>query len=249
MNDTSRLDRCLTFINAQLRPRQGGRPRDRLAITFSRQTGSGAWDIARRLAALLEETGPPHGKPWAVFDRELVERVLEEHDLPAKLAEFMPEDTISYVQNAVEEVLGLHPPVLELVGKTTETIFRLATVGNVILIGRGANLITRRLRHVFHVRLVGSREKRVQRLQRRFQFSEAEARAFIEKTDRGRQRYLKEYFRADIADPLLYDLTINTDRLSAEQAAELIAVAALEQIGWRKARGKPSRGEGGGTCR
>jgi hypothetical protein len=207
-----------------------------LAITLSRQTGAGAWEIAPRLAKILAETGPPHGKPWAVFDRELVERVLKEHDLPAKLAEFMPEDKISYVQNAVEEMLGLHPPTLELVGKTTDTILRLAAVGNVILIGRGANIITRRLQHVFHVRLVGSVEARIRRLQRRFQFEETQARAFIEKTDRGRQRYLKEYFRADINDPLLYDLTINTDRIAGEPAAELIAVAALEHIGWRKAK-------------
>jgi len=37
-----------------------------------------------------------------------------------------------------------------------ETILHLAEQGNVILIGRGANLVTRELQHVFHVRLVGS---------------------------------------------------------------------------------------------
>lgn len=232
MKNSSRLDQCMTFINSQLQPSRGTDKPPRLAITVSRQAGAGAWEIAPRLARILEATGPQGGRPWAVFDRELVERVLEDHDLPAKLAKFMPEDRLSYVQNAVQELLGLHPPVWELAHKTTDTIMRLATVGNVILIGRGASIVTSRLRHMFHVRLIGSEEARLKRLLEHRDLDEAAAREFLEKTDRGRHRYVKEYFRADVAEPLLYDLTINTDRITAEQAAELIAGAALERIGW-----------------
>ena len=51
---------------------------------------------------------------------------------------------------------------------------------------------------------------------------------FIRKEDRGRERYLKKYFEADVDDPLLYDLTINIDRITYELAAKLIAEAVLK---------------------
>jgi cytidylate kinase len=52
---------------------------------------------------------------------------------------------------------------------------------------------------------------------------------FIEKEDRGRERYLKKYFKADLNDPLLYDLVINTDRITYDHAARLIADAVLKR--------------------
>jgi cytidylate kinase len=243
MESSANLDRCLTFINSQMRP--GGRDEHskppRLAITVSRQTGCGAWEIAPHLARILEQSGPPDEHAWTVFDRELVEKVLEDHNLPSKLARYMPEDKVSYFSDAVQELLGLHPPSWDIVRKTTDTIMRLAAIGRVILIGRGANVVTSRLRHTLHVRLVGSLGVRIKRLMDRKGLDEKEARRMIEQNDRGRERYLKEYFRAELGDPLLYDLTVNTDRFTSEQSAELIAVAALQRMGWQTA------GQGGGS--
>ncbi|MCX8109130.1 MAG: cytidylate kinase-like family protein, partial [Verrucomicrobiae bacterium] len=101
--------------------------------------------------------------------------------------------------------------------------------GNVIIIGRGANVVTARLDHVFHVRLVGSVEKRIERVKERLGMSAEAAAEYIARTDRGRERYLKEHYDADINDPLLYDLIINTDRTSCENAAMTIAGALLRR--------------------
>src|SRR6185369_11998039 len=102
---------------------------------------------------------------WMIFDRNLVEKVLEDHNLPGRLAKFMPEDRISGVSDTMDELFGLHPASWILVRKISETILHLAEMGNVIVIGRGANVITSKLSHVFHVRLVGSLENRVKHLQ------------------------------------------------------------------------------------
>ena len=45
--------------------------------------------------------------------------------------------------------------------------------------------------------------------------------------DRGRERYLKKYFNADINDPLLYHLIINTGLVGYDDAAKLIGDAVL----------------------
>lgn len=232
MKDPSSFERCLTFINAQLRPGPSHREEaPRLAITISRQTGCGASEVARKLADRLDRELPVSGRPWTVFDRELVEKVLEDHNLPAKLAAYMPEDRVSYIQDALEEFLGLHPPSWELVRKTADTILRLAALGQVILIGRAAHIITRSLPHMLHLRLIGSVDKRIQRLCRQRGWDEKTARAHLERTDRARERYVREHFGADPTDPLDYDIVLNTDGFTADQAAELFAAAALQRAG------------------
>jgi cytidylate kinase len=226
-------DRCLTFINCQLNPKTTpslGQRQGKLAITLSRQTGAGAWRVAEHLAEFLDHHAPVEGLPWTVFDKSLIEKVLQDNNLPAKLAQFLPEDRISALENIMQELLGLHPPHTTLLQQVTETILKLAELGNVILIGRGANVITAGLPRMFHVRLVGSMEKRVARVQARYHLEPKAAAEFIERADRGRQRYLKEHYGADIADPLLYDLVINTDRIDCDAAAVLIGETALSLL-------------------
>jgi cytidylate kinase len=101
-------------------------------------------------------------------------------------------------------------------------------MGHVILVGRGANIITSRLDNMFHVRLIGSLEQRIARVCGLYQLDEEAAQEYIRKEDEGRRRYLKRYFDKDMDDPLQYHLTLNTDRFTHEETAQLIgeAVAA-----------------------
>ena len=129
----------------------------------------------------------------------------------------------------MDELFGLHPPSWTLVRKATETILHLVELGNVIVIGRGATVITAKLDHVFHVRLIGSLEKRVQHIQELDHLGKEAALELIHREDRGRRRYLKKHFKADMDDPLLYHLVINTDLVSYEKAARIIADAMLKR--------------------
>jgi hypothetical protein len=229
------LDRALSFISCHLQPAGKGQVSHeddvpRRAVTISRQAGSGAHAVAERLAPLLQARTPKDAPPWTIFDRNLVDKVLQEHNLPERLVKFMPEDRTSEISDTMEELFGLHPPSWLLVRKVTETILHLAELGNVILIGRGAAVVTANLSHVFHVRLVSALEKRLQRIQELNHLSKKAALEFIQQEDRGRERYLKKYFEADVDDPLLYDLTINTDRISHHQAANLIAETILNGV-------------------
>lgn len=234
MNLPIGLDHCLSFINAQLKPphtaaayRNGTRHR---AITISRQSGSGGHAVAATLAQLLQAQTPPDQRPWTVFDRNLVEKVLEDHHLSGRLARFMPEDRIGEISDTIDELFGLHPPSWTLVRKSADTILRLAELGNVVLIGRAANVITRKLPHVFHVRLVGSLERRVKYIQELEHLDYKTALALVDREDLGRRRYLKKYFDEDIDDALLYHMFINTDLVSYDEAARLIADAVTAKV-------------------
>lgn len=131
------------------------------------------------------------------------------------------------LQDITNELFGLHPASWMVVEQTAETILHLAELGNVIIIGRGANVITTRLPDVFHVRLVAPLEKRIEHAHEFYEMTKKEARAFCLREDLGRVRYLKKYFKADINDPLLYHLTINTGLVSYDEAARLIAEATV----------------------
>jgi cytidylate kinase len=228
MNSTGAVERCLSFINCHLQsPKSRLRapedtPRFR-AVTISRQAGSGGHSLAERLSELLPAQQPEDTSPWLILDRDLVEKVLEEHHLPCRLGRFMPEDRVSGISDTMDELFGLHPPSWILVRKTSETILHLAQLGHVILIGRAANVITQRLPHVFHVRVVSSLQKRGERLAKLNGLSQIAARRLAAQEDLARQRYVKQFFKKNIEDPLLYHLTINTDLLSIDAAARMIA--------------------------
>jgi cytidylate kinase len=231
MNLPFGLEQCHAFINCHVQPPTPKHFVDgavkRRAVTFSRQSGSGGHSVAERLAEYLQAHSGKDEPPWTIFDRELVQKVIQEHHLPERLARFMLEDRISEISDTMDELFGLHPPSWTLVRKISETVLHLAELGNVILIGRGANVITSKLDYVFHVRLISSLEKRMERMQALKGFTAKQAREFILREDRGRGRYLKKYFNKDIDDPLSYHLTVNTDWIPYDEAAHLIAEAVL----------------------
>jgi hypothetical protein len=234
MTTPQNVERCLAFINCELQPQarlsDGHTQSPRPAITISRQAGCGALEVAEKLAGKLQPHTPKDAPAWTVFDRNLVEKVLEDHHLPQRIGKFMPENWISEIEDTIDELFRLHPPAWILVRQTAETILRLARLGNVILIGRGSNIITAKLPRAFHVRLVAPFENRIKQIQKSDKLDRNGAIELIRREDRGRKRYLKRYYKKDIGDPLLYDLTLNTGRVGFDEAARIIADAVIRRM-------------------
>lgn len=227
------VEHCAGFVSSQFQPGRlaGGNTEIgvRRAVTISRQAGCGAREVADKLAHYLQEQAPKDPLPWTVFDRNLMDKVLEEHDLPTRLARFLPEDRVSYLEDMVAELLHSYPSSQMVIRHTTETILKLASIGNVILIGRGGNVITARLPDMFHVRLVAPLEQRVEHSHESYGMTRDEARKFCLHEDLGRERYLRKYFNADVNDPLLYHLVLNTGLINYDDAAKLIRDAVLNR--------------------
>lgn len=214
------------YIAAQTR-RVRTRPNLHLpVVTISRETGAGAVSVARLLAGYLDRRNRDgHVPPWTVFDRNIVEQVVEDHKLPETVKQFMHEDTIFVFKDAVEEQLGLHPLNWTLVQHTSDTILRLAHLGNVILVGRGSHVITAKVPGAVHVRLVAPLEQRIDHAAEACGLDRKQAIEFVRKKDRARRRYVKRYFNVAIDDPQQYHLIINTGKVGLEEAARLIAKA------------------------
>jgi cytidylate kinase len=226
---SSPLQAFSSYLQSQAAAQEKAYEPQQPSITISREAGSGAVTIAQMLVERLNAASKPSevSVGCTVFDSNLARQVLLDHKLPEKLERFIVEDARLPVETIVEELLGLHPTPWLLVQQTTKTILRLASLGRVILVGRGAEVVTKRLPYVFHVRLVATLEKRVEHAGQYYNLAAAEAAKKVREEDQARRRYLRRYFDADIDDPLLYDLVINTGRLGFARSAELIGQAAM----------------------
>jgi cytidylate kinase len=133
------------------------------------------------------------------------------------------------------------PPLLERLSRETRlyiaaiqsALYEFAAHDNTILLGRGGQWLLRAVPHVVRVRVIAPLDSRVERLAGRLSGEAGEttnaaaARAAALDLARrddaeksGRMRYLYE---REIDDPLVYDLVLNTEKLSIDMAVDAVA--------------------------
>lgn len=186
-------------------------------ITISRQLGSGGNAIASTLAkslgynlidkARIHEMVTDYGR----FKTEL-ERVINE-EKPRFLDRFF---------RSQEVYLDL----LQCL------IYEIASIGNVVIMGRGGYMILKDVPGVLRVKIISPQELRVKRVMADQGVSRETAEELITQNDRERTGFMRYLFDIDEADPNFYDLVISTERLSIPAVASLIAeaVKTLESI-------------------
>jgi cytidylate kinase len=111
--------------------------------------------------------------------------------------------------------------------KTVTAVIReLGQRGDIVILGRGSNLLLREHPTALHVLTVAPLELRVQRFAEREGISSQEAAKRVHDLDKGRAAFHHKFFKVEADDPACYDLAIETSRLSSEVAAQLVAEAA-----------------------
>lgn len=108
----------------------------------------------------------------------------------------------------------------------TPIIRDLAERGNVLIVGRGSQVILRDWPESLHVCCTAPVAFRAEAVARREGLSPEEGRRRVQESDKNRAAFHRRYFKVDADDLCLYDLVIGTARLSQEAAAELICAAA-----------------------
>ncbi|MEE8518498.1 MAG: cytidylate kinase-like family protein [Dehalococcoidia bacterium] len=109
---------------------------------------------------------------------------------------------------------------------TTGVIQELAASGNVVMAGRGANIILRDTPDSLHVGLISSLQERVQRIIDRESLDQREAEKFVAENDKARTGYFQRFFKVQPEDPHHYHLLVNVDLLGVARAAEVIMSAS-----------------------
>jgi cytidylate kinase len=191
-------------------------------VTISRDSGAYGITVAQMLSESLSKHDRRKDAVWPVFDKELIGKVITEHKFPEKYERYLNESAMPAIQDIMEDMLGVHPPHETLIRQMSETIYYLARIGYVIIVGRGGNIITQSIPNGVHVRLVGSLENRVAHMREVLDIGEKAAREYVIKEDRNRHDYIKKYFHKDIDDVSLYDLVINSDTVPLEDIVRII---------------------------
>jgi len=183
-------------------------------LTISAQSGIDTDMLCTKLVASL---GGYYSTDWAYFDKDLIRKVIRDHDLPPNVRKYLCEEKESTFSQMMNEFLGVHPPRLEMMHKLMNTIINLAKIGNVILVGRGSNVVTSHLNNVFHIRLVAPLEARIMNLQKSKGIEKQWAEKILLKEDENRKLFLFKTFHKNINDPLLYHLIINVSKISPNE--------------------------------
>jgi cytidylate kinase len=181
-------------------------------ITLSRELGSRGDDVAAAVAAALK---------LRLVGRELINQ--------AARAAGVPEVALAEIDEL--GLLGLKPErtALELYRATVERVIReQAERGDVLLVGRGGQIVLAGWPGVLHVRIIAPADARMRCVQERCRISAEAAAARIAASDRTRAAFLRRHYGARWDDPRLYDLVINMARLTVEDAAALICQAARQ---------------------
>lgn len=94
--------------------------------------------------------------------------------------------------------------------------------GRAVIVGRASQIILAEHQAACHLKIVAPFAERVERIMQMREMDRNNARKLIEQHDNWRKDYLRNAHKADWDDPLLYDLTINTGRMSPEAAVDVI---------------------------
>ncbi len=111
---------------------------------------------------------------------------------------------------------------------TSAVMKDLAESGNVVISGRGSNMILREMPAVLHVALLAPMDRRIDTIIEREHLGREEAAAYVEAMEKAREEYFKKFFGVVPDDPELYHMVVNEGGMSTKTVAEIVAHAAKD---------------------
>ena len=183
-------------------------------ITISRTMGSGGRIVARKLA---DDLG------FSLWDKELIDAIAAASEMPKSIVEAFDEKTISEIRLLIYAVLGKY----DLSGfmylkHLTRMAAAIASVGNAVILGRGVNFL---LPNALNIRMDASLERRIENMMSYEGEDRHKAEGKIRKSDRERERFLRDVFGKERVRSFNYDVSLWMDKFTAAEAVEIIKVA------------------------
>jgi cytidylate kinase len=216
-------------------------------ITISRQIGSGGEEIAEKICQALNYH--PFGKAeitQAAFEAGLSESEnLDFSEDNYKVKSFLDRlfkrsVTVAQIKVMKEDASGKRcvdcidvdeASALALIQKAIKIAYQ---ADRMVIVGRGGQIILKRLANTLHVRIEADMEERIQRIQSQLTQKgdpsgknqaavlRREAENIIRERDRASAGYIRQFYGYDWADAALYDLVINTSQTGIEGAVQSI---------------------------
>lgn len=202
-------------------------------ITIRGQLGSGAPEIGKLVAAKLH---------LDYIDREIIEEVahrlrwskesIEKKEMPPGTFWSKIADALGHSYAPTTGYPNAYLPVWEvpledssyLIGLES-VIKELAATQSIVIQGRGSQFILKDYPGAIHILVIAPFELRLKHLMENMKVNEEVAKKEIEHFDSSHREFTKRYFKAELENPLHYDMVINTKNTSFEIASSIIAEA------------------------
>ena len=203
-----------------------------LIVTISREVGSGGRTVGRKLA---EKLGVRYS------DKDLIKALREKFNLTTSRIEELKGEKKNWLADFVKWVAPM-PKQNMLVNDeskfarefrsnvTTDDVFKaeaeiikgIAEQGPCVIAGRSGFFVLDEYPDKIDIFITASREKRIDRIMRKQHLTEEQAAALIDSIDQSRENYIQRYTGQSRYDARNYDLVINMDRLTEDEAVDLI---------------------------
>jgi cytidylate kinase len=213
--------------------------KESFVITISREVGSGGRTIGRKLAERLDIN---------FFDKELIKILMKRFDLNAQTIEEIKGEKQSWLSDfirlispmpAASSIIGAdseygkeyYPEVTsgEIYKAEAEILRGLADEGACVIAGRSGFHILKDRPNVKNIFITASKPNRIERIMARQGVSKEEAEDIMERVDESRENYIKRFTGSSRYDTHNYDLALNVDGLTEDQAVDVI-LAYLDRV-------------------
>lgn len=204
-------------------------------VTLSASYGAGGTQIG---PAVAERLGVPF------LDRAIPLQVARQLEVPLETATAHDEDVTDggfldrLLRGFVAADIAVPAPMPietftseDFCRATEEVLRRQAATGQGVILGRAGAVVLRDDPRVLRVRLDGPREARIEQAMALGGIDREIAERALRQFDRAHADYTKRFYDADITDPSLYHLVIDSTAIPLEDCVELIVLAARAHAG------------------
>lgn len=182
-------------------------------ISISREFGSGGHAIAEKIA---KDLGLP------LYDRNILEEIAAEKKTKVEHLEKFDEKPRNPILS--RRVRGFSNSVEENVSEMQfDYLKRKADSGeSFVVVGRCSETVLRDREGLISIFILGDRDKKIARVKEKYELSETEAVAKINRHDRKRKQYHNTYSKYKWGDSRNYDICVNSSCLGIEKMAEVL---------------------------
>jgi cytidylate kinase len=184
-------------------------------VCLSHATGAGGEAIGRDVAEALG---------FRYLDEEILIAATDKEDLEPEALQAIERRRTGLGRLHVDVVTGgaLDELLRSLI---RDSIVEAADKGDVVIVAHAAAMALTGDPRVLRVLVTASPETRAERLAEEEQVDAAYAKRTVEESDKGRAAYFRNFYGVTRELPTHYDLVLNTDRISTQQAVSLVCEA------------------------
>lgn len=198
-----------TFISEQIEKWKTQSGAHLPVITISSEPGSGGRVIARGLADKYHID---------LFDRDIIKEIAGRAHISDAVIETMEKARLSGVKDFIASLVNdryLWPGVY--LDHLMKVVAAIASHGNAIIVGRGANFLIP-AENRLSIRVIAPTKTRVENVAEKHGVTREEAKRRVINRENRRAAFIRQSFNADVANPMNYDLVINTHKIDIDAA-------------------------------